>query len=303
MKRFVAIVAGIGVGLVPVGCGSNSARSLGPAPTGIRPPSTATTPAPSHQPTTTSSSAPVTPTTAQVINYVTFEGWFVRGGKLFLATRIRPASTGVVRTALDAMLAGPTAAETAAGVSSAMPAGTQLLGVTLAGGVATVDLSGSFESGAISATMALRLAQVVYTVTQFSTATSVRFEIDGQGRTVVGGVPVQQPQTAAMYDGFLPAIVVADPPIGAKVANPVDVSGSADVFEAVVSIRILDASGSQIARTFTNATCGTGCRGTYSVSVRYAVSHQQPGTVEVFEVSAKDGSVTNVQSIPVTLTP
>jgi hypothetical protein len=151
--------------------------------------------------------------------------------------------------------------------------------------------------------MPLRLAQVVYSITQFSSVTGVRFQINGHGRTVVGGVPVQQPQTRAMDDGYLPAIVVENPNIGATIPNPAAVSGTADVFEATVSVRILDAAGNQIARTFTTATCGTGCRGDYSVSLPYSVTRQEPATVEVFEASAKDGSAINVQSIPVTLSP
>ncbi len=43
--------------------------------------------------------------------------------------------------------------------------------------------------------MPLRIAQIVYTVTQFPTVRSVRFAINGQGVTVLGGVPVQSPQT------------------------------------------------------------------------------------------------------------
>jgi two-component system response regulator MtrA len=82
-----------------------------------------------------------------------------------------------------------------------------------------------------------------------------------------------------------------------------DLALTATEFEATVSIRILDENGKEITRTFTNASCGTGCRGDYSTSVRYSVSHQQSGTVEVYEVSAKNGSAINVQDIPVILTP
>ena len=149
--------------------------------------------------------------------------------------------------------------------------------------------------------MPLRIAQVVYTLTQFPTVTGVRFAINGQGVTVVGGVPVQSPQTRAMYSGYLPAITVRSPVIGARVTSPVTVSGTADVFEATVSVRIGDSAGQEIARTFTTASCGTGCRGDYSVTVSYSVPRTQPGTVEVFESSAKDGQPVNVQLIPVTL--
>jgi len=131
----------------------------------------------------------------------------------------------------------------------------------------------------------------------------VRFAINGQGKTVIGGVPVQSPQTRAMYGGYLPAITVQSPVIGAQVGNPVTVSGTADVFEATVSVRILDSAGHEIARTFTTASCGTGCRGDYSVTVSYSVPRTAPGTIVVFESSAKDGQPVNVQLIPVTLAP
>ncbi|HEV8420131.1 MAG TPA: Gmad2 immunoglobulin-like domain-containing protein [Actinomycetota bacterium] len=70
-----------------------------------------------------------------------------------------------------------------------------------------------------------------------------------------------------------------------------------------MSLRILDENGKEIAHTFTTATCGTGCRGDYSVSVPFNVDHEQRGTIEVFESSAQDGSAINVVAIPVTLLP
>jgi hypothetical protein len=99
----------------------------------------------------------------------------------------------------------------------------------------------------------------------------------------------------------LPLIVVETPANGESVSSPVTVSGTANVFEATVSIAILDAEGRAVATTFTTATCGSGCRGTYSTEVRYEVDETQPGTVRVFEVSAEDGSSVNVVDIPVTL--
>ena len=51
--------------------------------------------------------------------------------------------------------------------------------------------------------------------------TGVRFEINGQGVTVTGGVPVQSPQTRAMYSGYMPAITVQSPVIGEQVTSPV----------------------------------------------------------------------------------
>jgi immunoglobulin-like protein involved in spore germination len=104
-------------------------------------------------------------------------------------------------------------------------------------------------------------------------------------------------------NGARPPIVVRAPVAGDEVGSPVTVAGSADVFEATVSIRILDASGQELAATFTTATCGTGCRGRYSEEVFFFTEDRQDGTIEVFESSAEDGSPLNVVRIPVVLVP
>jgi hypothetical protein len=307
MKRLATLIAGLG--LVTAACGSGAATSLGPAPTGAAPSGSSSAPGASPTGVTASTSSSASPATssgqpsAAPTHVVGLQVWLIRAGKLFVSQRTEPYGPAVGTAALSAMLNGPTAAERAAGLRPAIPAGTTLLSMKIARGTATVDFSSAFESAATPSTMPVRLAQVVYTITQFPTVTSVRFQIDGQGRTVIGGVPAASPQTRAMFGSYLPAITVASPVVGAQVSSPVTISGTAAVFEAVVSVRILDAAGNEIARTFTNATCGTGCRGGYSVAVAYSVGHVEPGTIEVFEASAKDGSPVNVQSIPVTLVP
>ena len=305
MKRLPMLMIS-GVCLLAAGCGAPSSGALGPAPA-----ATAQTPSPAVSPGTGTASAAPSPsgqrptaTPAQgPAREIGLQAWFSRNGKLFVTKRTVPATTGIGQAALDRLLTGPSAAEYAAGLRSRIPAGTTVRGVRISAGIATVDLSSSFESAASPSAMPLRIAQVVYTLTQFPTVTAVRFAINGQGVTVVGGVPVQSPQTRAMYGGYLPAITVRSPVIGARVTSPVTVSGTADVFEATVSVRVLDAAGHEIARTFTTASCGTGCRGDYSVTVSYSVPRTQPGTIEVFESSAKDGQPVNVQLIPVTLAP
>ena len=303
MKRLPIMMIS-GICLLAAGCGAPSSGALGPAPTATAKPSSPAVspgtgtanaaPSPSGQrPTATPTQGPA--------REIGLQAWFSRNGKLFVTKRTVPATTGIGQAALDRMLTGPSAAEYVAGLRSRIPAGTTVRGVRISAGIATVDLSSSFESAASPSAMPLRIAQVVYTLTQFPTVTGVRFAINGQGVTVVGGVPVQSPQTRAMYSGYLPAITVRSPVIGARVTSPVTVSGTANVFEATVSVRILDSAGREIARTFTTASCGTGCRGDYSVTVSYSVPRMQPGTIEVFESSAKDGQPINVQLIPVTL--
>jgi hypothetical protein len=104
-------------------------------------------------------------------------------------------------------------------------------------------------------------------------------------------------------DGEVPAIVVRRPVAGDEVVSPITVAGTADVFEATVSIRILDANGQGLAATFATATCGSGCRGRYSEEVFFFTEERQEGTIEVFESSAADGSPLNLVQVPVVLVP
>ena len=65
--------------------------------------------------------------------------------------------------------------------------------------------------------------------------------------------------------------------------SPIVITGNANVFEAKVSVRVLDAGGNVIAQTFTTAACGTGCRGDFRSEVEVAIDTEQPGTIQVFE--------------------
>ena len=81
---------------------------------------------------------------------------------------------------MNALLGGPTARERGIGMSTDIPAGTALRGVAIAGGVATVDLSSAFAASGTTPSMTARLAQVVYTLTQFpSVGKGVLFKVDG----------------------------------------------------------------------------------------------------------------------------
>lgn len=86
----------------------------------------------------------------------------------------------VARAAVAALIEGPTAADTRGGLSSDVPAETELLGIDVAGDTATVDVSPTFVSFSDATTMRTRTAQVVFTVLdQFATVTTVHIVLDG----------------------------------------------------------------------------------------------------------------------------
>ncbi len=99
-------------------------------------------------------------------------------------------------------------------------------------------------------------------------------------------------------------ITVIKPLQDARVSSPVTVAGIANVFEANVTVEILGADGKVVGKTFTTASCGTGCRGKYSVAVPFKVSKAQLGAVLVHDDDAAGtGTPPHSVQIPVTLLP
>ncbi len=270
---------------------------LTPAPSSSPTPSTEPSGSPDASPT------PVPEGTTVVRAYFFFESTRGSSGLVPILREV-PATKAVATAAVAALLDGPTETESGA-MSSAVPAGTRLLGLSIKGGVATVDLSSEFESGGGSASTITRLGQVVFTLTQFPTVTSVLFQIDGRTVTVFGseGIVLDGPVGRADYVDLLPAIFVDRPAYGAALGNPGRVTGSADVFEATFRITLLDGAGRTIVDQQAMATCGTGCLGTFDVTLKYDVAKAQWGTLRVWDGSAKDGSPENVREYPVWLTP
>jgi hypothetical protein len=237
---------------------------------------------------------------------VTYQVWFTKGESLHVAKRTQATTRRVGTAALEALLEGPESFEAESGVGTAIPAGTQLLGLEIEDGIAFVDLTSEFESGGGSLAMFLRVAQVVCTLDQFQTVKGVLFKLDGEPVDIFSGegLILDKPVGCGDYEDFLPVILVTSPTAGERVSNPVAVRGNANVFEANVTVRILDENGDEIARTFTTATCGSGCRGDFSVVVKYKVSREQPGTIVVQDDDAAGtGTPPHQVRIPVVLTP
>ena len=134
----------------------------------------------------------------------------------------------------------------------------------------------------------------------------MRLHLDGEPVDVFSGegIVLDKPLTRKDYEELLPPIVVETPVPGDFASSPLVVSGSSNVFEANVTLILLDANGKELVRTFTTATCGTGCRGTFSKSLTYDVAKTQFGTLVVQDDDADgDGSPSYKVEIPLRLEP
>lgn len=250
-------------------------------------------------PATTSTAGSGAPTTAagggeaDVLVYFARDEAVATGGETV-------ATPTVAQGALEALLAGPDGTEVDAGMGTEIPEGTELLGVDIADGTATVDLSSTFASGGGSLSMTLRVAQVVFTLTQFDTVEEVDVRLDGEAVDGIGGEGVpSEDLTRADFEAVTPLILVESPVPGAVVTSPVELGGRSNTFEATVRYTVTAADGTVVADGFTTATAGTGTWGTFSVSVALDGSPSGAGTVTAFEESAEDGAQVNVYEVPV----
>ena len=312
MKKLIALIAGLvltgSLGFILAGCGAdNGAKSAGelPAATETSGGEGDTTPTPTGTETGASGET-LGETAGGEARLMRYEVWFMQGEILAPLERVHDFNERIGTTALKDLLAGPHGNEAAEGFGTAIPEGTQLLGLTIKNRVATVDLSSEFETGGGSLSMFARLGQVACTLDQFETVDGVLFKLDGEPVDVFSGegIVLDHPVACDDYSDIVPAITVEQPNDGQKVESPVLVKGTANVFEANVTVEILDSRGHQIASKFTTATCGTGCRGDYAITVSFHVDQEQHGTIVVHDDDAAGtGSPPHAVRIPVVLLP
>ena len=335
MKRSISVLTSVGLSLVVGACSVSAGvpASPSPLPTNVPPqatasprPSPTTVPASPSTPASPSPAAPSDPAatpTASPNGTITLRAYFFLGGEVGSAglvpvLRDLPETPATGTAAMRALLAGPNAKERGASpaISTTIPDGTRLLGLSIDDGVATVDLSSEFESGGGTASCLGRLGQVVYTLTQFKSVDSVAFRVDGQPVSVFGceGIVLDGPVGRdtdsfgeTMFEAILPAIFVERPAWGAALGHPGSVTGTANVFEAQFRFTLLDGRGRTLIDEPVHAACGTGCRGAFDVFGDSPLAHSAPkpewGTIRVWDVSERDGTPVLVREYPVWLTP
>lgn len=193
-------------------------------------PSTTAVPSATTVPATTTTASSTTTTVPALVDVKVY---FFRGERIEIAHR-QVEGPAVLRGALAEVLAGPTVDERAAGLTSEIPAGTTLRGVTIADGQATVDVTGEYESGGGSLSMMARLASVVFTATQFDNVDRVLFWLDGAPVEFFGGEGIVLDEPLARMDmpwDFTGGVIVDVPEPGATVRSPFTVTGEGDLFE------------------------------------------------------------------------
>jgi hypothetical protein len=129
--------------------------------------------------------------------------------------------------------------------------------------------------------------QIVYTLTQFPTVTSV------------DGGPFTAPASRADFADLTPqaAIFVAEPQRDSFASSPIRAKGTADVFEGTLAVDVWS-NGKRLRTQTIQATSGTGTRGTWSATIAVP-----PGPAKLFfyEPSAENGQPLHATTVMLTV--
>ncbi len=325
-RRCVALIgaAVLGLGFLGVACGGDDDTMSGSATTTPAAETTTATTAPAaaettDATTTTTTTAATTTTSTTVVPVETtlvnvYWGWTVLNPTAGSPERIGAGARNVaadtpLRNSLEAMFDGVNSVEQTIGMITSIPPGTSVLGIAVDDTTATVDLSGEFEASSGSLDETMRLAQVVFAVTQFDGIDRVKFHIDGAPRDPIlsHGFVVGDGLTRDDFANVRPSILIEQPYPGAEVTTPLIIRGESNTFEGTVRYAITTGGGDGVLLTegFTTATAGMGIWGSFEAIVDlsdFASDYQPgPGSIIMWEDSPRDGSQLNVVEIPIVL--
>ena len=208
MKRILIVLTVLSV--VLAACGVSDVGDAGPVPqislSSTIPGSTTTTTTLAGDTSTPPTTEPTSDTVSDPVDQLFVEVFFVKGDGTASAAIRAVDLPDVASNAIRALIEGPTAADQDFDLWTSVPADTLLLGLTIENGLATIDLSREFEVGGGSYNILSRLAQVVYTLTQFPTVDEVLFYLDGEPAEVFSGegVVLEDPVSRDDYATILP---------------------------------------------------------------------------------------------------
>lgn len=238
-----------------------------------------------------------TPDSLRVLVYL------VRDDEIGASSRQINYTQDVATASIESLLNGPLYEDEDAGLHSEIPEGTELLDIALNDGTLMVDLSSEFSQSDGADALQMRMAQIVHTATQFDTVERVDLLVDGQTIAPRGGGGESDADdlyyTRDDFEEEAPAILIETPAPHDVIGNEIRLTGTANTFEANLQIEVLDPHGEQVYRDHAMASSGTGTRGEFDLTILVEFEGEGMGAVRMFEHSARDGSRTNVVTIPV----
>lgn len=232
--------------------------------------------------------------------------YLLHGGTLAPAHRVEVlGQTSIFDATIDDLVRGPLDVEVASGMTTGFRAGTTRtdpIKLDPAKKTATVSLSNQFHSNDPNI-QAVRMAQIVFTLTQFPTIQSVSFQVNGKKLSAVSGSGTELNGAATRndYTALMPKILIDSPAAFAEVSTPIKINGTAAASRGTLWYRLVDSDNHVIAENRIPAQRRGDERRTVKISVPYELDKADRGALVVYERLPKETRERNTFAIPVDL--
>lgn len=287
----------------PVGVGSTTSTST----TSTTLPATSTTVS-----VTSSTSEPVTTTTEQAMPVAWSGVVFLHqepvdsfmGNPALVPVQIEVRSVSDQLTTDDAFTEALTTIgeDLPDGFSNSIPAEVSVSSLRTEGNTIVADMNEAFLAGAggLLADMTM-LNQIIYSLTWMNEEASVLFTVNDEPVEAFGsdGLVLTDPVDRESFRDDHLHVINLTTPIVQQDDGRYLVEGIANVFEATVTIAVLDDGGAVVDERFVTATCGTGCWGEFSTGIDPDLIVPGQSSIRVFQHSAEDGSVVDAITVPI----
>jgi LysM repeat protein len=159
------------------------------------------------------------------------------------------------------------------------------------------------QRGDTLTSIAHRFGTTVWEIARLNGIWNVNLIFVGQRLLIPDGVEPPPPD-----DNDVPfereAIVITSPSMNDTISSPVTVTGFGSGFENNLSVDILDEDGAVIGQGFVMIDAELGQIGPYTGTVEFTQpATAQPGRVQVYEISPRDGAIEHLNSVTVELEP
>ncbi len=188
-----------------------------------------------------------------------------------------------------------------AGLMNAIPSEVRIVEREAGSNVWLVDMNEAFLAGAggLLADFTM-LNQLIYTITWGEgTDAGVLFTVNGEPIDAFGseGLDLTEPVYRDTFQQELALIFLTEPLL--HLGPTYQVTGTANVFEAMLAVQVLDANGEVVHEEPVMATCGSGCWGSFTVELDPSLITPGESSIRLFTYSAEDGSPIDAITVPI----
>jgi hypothetical protein len=232
--------------------------------------------------------------------------FLLRNGTIAPVQRTAVITEGAIFDAtIDALLRGPLDTEAAAGYRTGLrqqTTRTEIVSLDATSRTVTVSFSSEFRSSD-EVVLATRMAQVVFTLTQFQAVQQVAFQLDGEDIPALNdeGKEIDGAATRNDYPSLIPQLFAETPSAWSDVSSPIEVRGNALPTEGTYHYRLVDGTNRVLAEGDIRLSGRGEGRRTLAATIPYESDVTTRGALVLYELQEDDPRERATFAIPLDL--